>query len=432
MIHDARRAATLAIGNELIEGRHVDTNSGEIAARLAELGIEVAETVVVGDERARVERLMRELCAEFPIVIATGGLGPTLDDLTREAAADAAGVPLELHGPSLDHLRTIWAQRGRPMPATNERQAHFPVGAQIMANPVGTAPGFRVWVGGGVLAALPGPPREMRAMLEGELLPWIRATCGQGPAIAVRSLYLCGLPESQFAEDVGPWMARGENPRVDVTAHMGVLSVKVVARQTSRSAAEAAVEARALELAQRFAPFLYSREHPALERALFEALRARGWRMAFAESCTGGALAERITRVPGSSSVFLEGWVTYSNGAKIRRLGVPAALLEAHGAVSRETAAAMAEGARAESGADLAVSVTGIAGPDGGSLEKPVGLVCFGVATAQGTQTLERRYLRHGRDAVRAFAVHTGLELAWRAVAGPPAPPDSSARRELR
>ncbi|HUR27655.1 MAG TPA: competence/damage-inducible protein A [Planctomycetota bacterium] len=418
MIHDVRKAATIAIGNELVEGRHADTNSGEISAALAELGIEVAQFVVVGDDVARLERVFRELTAEFQIVIATGGLGPTLDDVTREAAALAAGVPLALDPAALAHLQALWATRGRPMPLTNERQAQFPVGAQIMANPAGTAPGFRVWIDGGVLAALPGPPREMRPMLEHDLLPWIRATCGVGPAICVRSLYLCGLPESEFADVVGAWMDRSENPRVDVTAHAGVLSVKVVGKQASQAAALASTEARAEEVAGRFGPHVFSRDDPRLEVALAHALLAKRWRIAFAESCTGGGLAHRLTAVPGASEVLRESWITYSNESKVRRLGVPAELLEAHGAVSREVAEAMAQGALRESGADVAISCTGIAGPDGGSAAKPVGLVIFGVATRDTVSSHERRFAQHGRDAVRAFAVHTGLELAWRAVSG--------------
>lgn len=421
MIHDVRRAATLAIGNELVEGSHADTNSGEIASALAELGIEVEQFRVLGDDLGLIERSLRELCAEYGIVVATGGLGPTLDDITRDAAAKAAGVPLALDAARLEELQRLWAQRGRAMPAANERQVWFPVGAQVMSNTVGTAPGFRVWIDGGMLAALPGPPREMRAMLQAELLPWIRATCGVGPAICVRTLYLCGLPESEFADLVGDWMARGENPRVDVTAHAGVLSVKVVGKQASQEAARAITQARADALALRFAAHVFSREDPRLELALLGALRARGWRIAFAESCTGGGIAARMTSVPGSSEVFRESWVSYSNEAKIRRLGVPAPLLEAHGAVSREVAEAMAVGARRESGADLALSVTGIAGPDGGSEAKPVGLVWFGLADPSGVRSFERRYLRHGRDSVRAFAVHAGLELAWRALGGSPA-----------
>jgi nicotinamide-nucleotide amidase len=243
-----------------------------------------------------------------------------------------------------------------------------------------------------------------------------------GPAICVRNLYLCGLPESEFADQVGDWMARGENPRVDVTAHSGVLSVKVVGRQTSQEAARALTQERADALAARFAAHVFSREDQRLEVALVSALAARNMQITLAESCTGGGIATRLTSVPGSSAVFREGWVSYSNEAKQQRLGVSAALLGEHGAVSREVAEAMALGARQASGADVALSVTGIAGPDGGSEEKPVGLVWFGVADADGVRSVERRYLRHGRDSVRAFAVHTGLELAWRAVTGGPPP----------
>ncbi len=422
MIHDVRRAATIAIGNELIEGCHSDTNSGEIAARLAELGIEVAQFTVLGDDRDRLVRAFRELTAEFQLVIATGGLGPTLDDITREAAAEAAGVALEMDPAALAHLRELWAQRGRPMPKTNERQAWIPATAQSMENSAGTAPGFRLWIDGGVLAVLPGPPREMRAMLEGALLPWVRATCGVGPATCVRSLYLCGLPESQFADDVGPWMARGENPRVDVTAKSGVLSVRVVGRMASQEEATAITEARLNELAKRFERHVFSCEDPRLEVALVRALGERQWRISFAESCTGGGMAQRLTDVSGSSAVFRESWVTYANESKQLRLGVPAALLEAHGAVSREVAEAMAVGALRESGADLALSVTGIAGPDGGTPAKPVGLVWFGVAERDRVRSEERRFLQHGRESIRAFAVHAGLELAWRTVRGQPWP----------
>lgn len=418
MIHDKRKAATLAIGNELIEGRHADTNSGEIAAALAELGIEVERFVVLGDDLDRLEREMRELTAQYGIVVATGGLGPTLDDLTREAAAKAAGVGLACDPDALAALHELWAQRRRPMPEANARQAWFPIGAQSMANSVGTAPGFRVWIDGGVLAALPGPPAEMRAMLHGVLLPWIRATCGVGPAICVRELFLCGLPESAFADAVGAWMERGENPRVDVTAKAGVLSVKVVARHTSRQAAELAAERRRDELAQRFADHVFSDSDPRLEVALHRELKSRGLKISFAESCTGGGLAQRLTGVPGSSSVFEQSFVTYSDAAKTRQLGVAPDLLGAHGAVSGPVARAMAEGALAASGADVAVAVTGIAGPDGGSAEKPVGLVWFAIARADRSEALERRFVQLGRESIRAFATSAGLELAWRATRG--------------
>jgi nicotinamide-nucleotide amidase len=416
MIHDPRRAAAVAVGNELVEGRTLDSNSGEIAARLAELGITVAKFVVVGDDAASLERTFRELCSEYALVIATGGLGPTLDDVTREAAATAAGVELALHDEAIEGLRELYRQRGRPMPKANERQAWFPAGAQIMKNACGTAPGFRVWIEGGVLAALPGPPREMRDMLERELLPWIRATCGQGPSTAIAHFYLAGLAESQFADDAGAWMERGADPRLDVTAHHGVLHATMRVESASRAAAAARLAAARAQFRERFREWIFSEDEPRLAHVVVRELIARKITISLAESCTGGAIARELTEVAGISAVFREAWVTYSNESKIARLGVPRDAIERHGAVSSEVAALMARGAARESGAEIALSVTGVAGPDGGTPEKPVGLVWFGLAHGGGVRTLERRFPQIGRDAIRLYATHTALEILWRAI----------------
>jgi nicotinamide-nucleotide amidase len=258
----------------------------------------------------------------------------------------------------------------------------------------------------------------MRDMLERELLPWIRATCGQGPSLEFAHFYLTGVPESQFADLVGAWMSRAANPRLDVTAHHGMLHAKLRAQATSRAGALAVLATRATEFRERFTGHIFSESESRLEKVLGRELIAKHITLALAESCTGGGVAQRITEVPGISQVFREGWVTYADESKMQRLGVPRALLDQHGAVSSAVAESMALGAARESGARLALSVTGIAGPDGGSADKPVGLVWFGVALDGAVQSFERRFPQIGREAIRLYAVHTALELLWRASAG--------------
>jgi nicotinamide-nucleotide amidase len=414
MIGDARSAACVAIGDELVRGDHADTNSGEIARALAQLGIEVRRCVVLGDDRDALERAFYELTREFQIVVATGGIGPTLDDVTREAAAAAAGVGMVRDEASLQALRESYARRARPMPESNERQAWFPVGAQIMRNAIGTAPGFRVWIDGGMLAVLPGPPHEMRAMLADELIPWLEKTCGVGAGLAQHNFYLLGLAESAFGDRAGAWMARGVEPLMGVTAHNGVLRVTLRARARGEQGARELVAQRAAEFRQRFAAEIFSEDDPRPGVVLGRALIERGVTFATAESCTGGLLAELLTEAPGISAAFKAGWVTYSNDAKVAALGVERALIERHGAVSSEVAAAMALGARARASTDFALAITGIAGPDGGTPEKPVGLVWFALASASGVHCSEQRFPPVDRASIRRFAAHAALDLVRR------------------
>lgn len=422
MIPDERRAACIAIGDELLRGDYPDSNSGVVAQKLAELGITVERFVVAGDDEPQLERLFYELAREYQIVVATGGLGPTLDDVTRYAAAKAAGVGIARDESVAEWLRDMYRKRGREMPESNLRQADFPVGAQVMPNACGTAPGFRVWIDGGMLAALPGPPLEMRDMLERELAPWILSTCGLGPAIRQHTFYLVGLAESAFADRAGEWMARGASPLMGVTAHTGILKVTLRAKASSAEHASLLITERAAAFRERFAAEIYSEDEGRLAFAVGRAFLGRGRTLALAESCTGGMVAELMTEMPGASAVLRAGWVVYSNDAKESALGVPRALLERHGAVSREAAESLARGALERSGADVALSITGIAGPDGGSAEKPVGLVWFGVATrdasgAVGVESVEMRYPPLGRSTVRRFATHTGLDLLRRRAA---------------
>ncbi len=417
MIGEARRAACVAIGDELLAGDYADSNSGVIAQRLAALGMTVDKFVVLGDDKQALERAFYELCREYQVVVASGGIGPTLDDVTREAAAGAAGVPLVRDPGTLEWLHQLYAARRREMPASNERQAWFPQGAQIMPNAVGTAPGFRVWIDGGVLAVLPGPPVEMRDMLERELAPWLLSTCGQGQGLAARSFYLLGLAESAFADRAGDWMARGANPLMGVTAHTGVLKVTLRARGESTEGAHKLVELRAQMLRERFAAEIFSESDARPAFAVAQRLIESKTTLALAESCTGGLVAELLTEVPGVSAVFKAGWVAYSNDFKSTGLGVPTELIERHGAVSREVAEAMALGAARAAGTDLALSITGIAGPDGGTPDKPVGLVWFALCVRGAVEGVEVRFPAVDRASIRRFAAHSALDWIRRSVA---------------
>ncbi len=416
MIPDPRSAAVIAIGDELIAGVTTDRNSAEIAAALLELGIEVERFAVVGDDERRLETLFYEFCRDYPIVVATGGLGPTLDDVTRSAAAKAAGVHLERSTDAEAELRAWFTRRERAMPEANLRQAEFPVGAQIMKNRVGTAPGFRVWVDGGMLACMPGPPREMRVMLREELLPWLERTCGRPEGIRIHRFHMLGLAESDFGERAGDWMQRDAVPRMGVTSHTGILSVTLSARAGSHEGGEALLRPRVEEFRARFGEYVFSETESRPAFAIAEALLAAGRTVATAESCTGGLVAELLTRVPGVSASFLGGWVTYSNAMKVQQLGVPEELLARHGAVSEEVAAAMARGAAERAGADLAVATTGVAGPDGGTEAKPVGTVCFGLWDRGRSTTATRRFPPVDRESVRLFAAHVALDLIRRSL----------------
>lgn len=425
-----RTAALIATGDELLLGTTVDTNSGWLASRLADLGWAPERAVVLGDDEDALAALLRELCPRHPLVIVTGGLGPTLDDVTRSAAARAAGVELELAPDVLLGLREWFAGAGRPFAASNERQAWFPRGAEVLANAHGTAPGFALGVGGARVFALPGPPREMRPMFEAEVVPRLGALGSASGATETRTFYLFGLSESAFADLSGPWMERGANPLVGVTASRGVLSVRLRARGATRAEARGLADALAAAMRERFAEHLFSESEPDPARALGHELLARGVAVATAESCTGGLVAEKLTRVPGISAVFSTGFVTYADAAKAALLGVAPELLARHGAVSREVAEAMARGAARAAGARAAIAVTGIAGPGGGSAEKPVGMVWIATILDGEVESAERRFAVRGRELVRDLAANTACDLLRRRIARLPRPDGEPQLRE--
>lgn len=410
-------AACVAVGDELLEGHHPDLDSPVSASALRELGLPTREVHVVGDDEAPLAALLCALAGRRDLVVVTGGLGPTLDDVTRHAAARAAGVEL-VESPEARALLEEWfARGGRDMPASNLRQALVPAGADVLPNRRGTAPGFVAEVGDALVCCLPGPPAEMGAMLTDALLPWLQDRTELPGSVARAQFHLFGLSESVFAEEVGDWMDRDQCPLMGVSAKEGVLHVRLVATASDPAAARASLEGRADAFRERLGRWVFSEDEPRLEHVVASELLAAGRTVALAESCTAGLVASMLGGVAGVSAVLERAWVTYSDAAKVDELGVDPGLIADRGAVSEEVARAMAASARTRAGTDLALSVTGIAGPGGGTPEKPVGLVWYGLAAGGEVSAHERRFPDVGRNRVRRYAALTALALLRKGLA---------------
>ncbi len=404
----------VTIGTEILLGQLLDTNAPHVARALADAGVDVFAKHSVGDNAARLAAMLSGALARADGVVTTGGLGPTVDDLTKEAVAQATGLPLDLHEPSLRAIEERFRTFGRPMTENNRRQAMLPRGAAVFDNPNGTAPGFAaVRADGKFVACMPGVPREMKPMLADSLVPWLRARYGLGGGIFTRTLHTVGIGESELDGRVEDLFRSLENPKIAMLAHEGRVDVKIMAKAADAEAARALIAPVEAAVRERIGSGLFGVDEETLEGAIVRELETLGLTLGTAESITGGGLADAIVRVPGASAVFRGGIVAYDNAVKTALLGVGAGLLEAHGAVSAEVAQAMAQGARATLGTDVALSTTGIAGPTGGTAEKPVGLVYFGLATRD--ETLVRRVTFPGTRAdVRQRAVTTALNILWR------------------
>lgn len=380
-----RGAEVLCIGTELLLGNITNGNARWIAEQLAALGISHFRQEVVGDNRERVIQAVREASSRCRILITTGGLGPTPDDLTTEAMAAAFGAPLVEHPEVWADIQAKAAARGRVCSPSIRKQALLPEGAAVLPNPTGTAPGM-IWspVPGFTVLTFPGVPSEMKAMWQATAAPWLlQAGVAQG-VFASRMLRFWGVSEAALAEDIADLLAR-ENPTVAPYAGAGEVKLRITARADTPEAAEALLEPVEAELRARIGTACYGVDEQSLAVVVLKLLRQRGQTLAVAESCTGGGIGAALAAVPGASDVFLGGVIAYANAVKQELLGVSPEALATHGAVSDPVAIAMAEGARRTTGADWAIAVTGIAGPGGGSAEKPLGLVHIAVAGPDGT-----------------------------------------------
>lgn len=407
------RVELIAVGTELLLGQLVDTNTPFIAARLADLGTDVYATHAVGDNRERIARVIAGALERADGIVTTGGLGPTVDDLTKEAVCDALGVDCERHEPTIARMESFFASIKRPMRENNRKQADIPRGSFVLENPNGTAPGFVAPAPGGkFVACLPGVPHEMKPMLVERLLPHLRERFGGDGYILTRVLHSIGLGESEIDHRIDDLFRAGENPKIAVLAHVGCADVKIMAKAATQSAAARLIAPVERQLRARLERHVYGVDGESLEAAILALLRCRRWRLATAESCTGGRVAAALTAVPGASQGFAGGVVAYENEMKSSLLGVDRRIIDAAGAVSEETALAMARGARRRFGVEVAIATTGIAGPSGGSAEKPVGLACFALESPEGHQTRSLRF--HGeREIVQARATQASLGLLW-------------------
>ncbi|MDR2702840.1 MAG: competence/damage-inducible protein A [Cellulomonadaceae bacterium] len=419
------RAEIIGVGTELLLGEVVNTNAAFIARELAALGIACHNMQVVGDNPARLRAALDIALSRSDLVITTGGLGPTKDDLTKETIADALGVPLEFHQPSWDHVLNRLAARGRTPEPSHRREAMMPIGARVFPNPQGTANALAITTAKTVpqkeaassqtVIMLPGPPREMAAVFQDEIAPCLSAQ-SEGTIVS-HNLHFLGIGESQLEAQLPPGLLEASNPTTALYAGTGEVRIRLSARAATEQEAEDLIAPIANQLKDQFQDYLYSTDLD-LQTALVQTLKEKQLTIATAESCTGGRIAAKITAVAGSSDVFGYGVVSYANSAKMEVLGVRPETLAQFGAVSEETAIEMAEGVKNLSGADIGIGVTGIAGPDGGSVTKPIGLVWVGIAGANGVAAKQLnlgRGLAEQRELIQELATTHALNLALRA-----------------
>lgn len=382
------KAEVISIGSEITTGQNLDTNCQWLSLRLAELGVSVVYHTTIADDLADNIAAFRIASERVDLVLTTGGLGPTQDDLTREVLATVAGVPLHEDAQSLAHIRALFAQRNREMPERNRVQALMPVGSEVLFNARGTAPGVWMKINRAYFASMPGVPSEMFTMFTEQVVPRLRAVgiVGSSGVMIQRKINCFGAGESAIEEKLLDLTRRGHVPEVGITVSDAVISLRIFGRGPTPADALAQIATVEATIRQRLGELVFGYDDEELHQVVERMLGERGLTLATAESITGGLVAHRLTSVPGASHVFLGGIVAYTNAAKVQLLGVSSALLEAHGAVSGEVAEAMAVGVRERLGSDLAVSTTGLAGP-GTEGDKPVGLVYVGLAWPGGVRS---------------------------------------------
>ena len=408
-------AEIVSIGTELLMGQIVNTDAQYLSHRLQSLGISVYWHTTVGDNPARREEALKTALSRSDLVITTGGLGPTQDDLSKEIAAQLLGLPMRLHEPSWTAIRERFARMGRTCTDNNRKQAMFAEGGTVLPNACGTAPGCMIEREGKTVMQLPGPPHEMQDMFERQV--YGRLAARTGGCIASRYLRIYGPGESLVSQMCAKWIEQGGEVTVAPYCSTGECQLRVTARGEDEDQALAKVMPVVLELCEVLGDAVYEIADTAdgsMEEAAGRALVERGLTVATAESCTGGLVAARLVGFPGISAALREAHVTYANEAKVKYCGVREETLAAYGAVSEQTAREMAEGLRERSGADIAVATTGIAGPDGGTKDKPVGLVYVACASASGTQ-VARLQLAGSRQRVRELASLRALDMVRKA-----------------
>jgi nicotinamide-nucleotide amidase len=405
------RAEIVSVGTEHLLGQITDTNAVWLSTVLAGAGIAVYYRSTVGDNVGRVQEVFREAIGRADLIIATGGLGPTDDDLTVAAVAGALGLPMELHAEAWTHVQEFFRRRNRPLTSQQQKQAMMPRGARMIPNTRGSAPGVIVEHDGKTLVFTPGVPREMKGMIEDHVIPYLRARGLAGSDVIRSRILRVALGESIVEDRVRDLMRAGTNPTIAPYAHTGECHLRLTARGQEETVGPL-LDQTELAIRERLGRAIYAVGEQTLEDTVARQLATAGLTVALAESCTGGLIAHRLIRPAGASMYLDGGVVAYSNAAKHRWLSVPQDLLARYGAVSGETARAMAEGVRARAETDLALATTGIAGPSGGSAEKPVGLVFIALAHPEGTELREMRYgTEPGRQGVQYLASQTALDM---------------------
>ena len=401
-------ASIVTIGNEILSGQTVDSNAAHLSTELLLIGVPVISSYVVRDEIDAIVRGLELASSDADVILTTGGLGPTDDDLTRQALAKFLGVELELQDELLEIIEKFFAGRNRQMPERNKIQAYIPAGAKALAN-IGTAPGIMAESKGKLFFALPGVPMEAKRMFEESVRPELERFTG-GQTVVVKKLKCFGAGESTIAELLGTMMQRGRNPLINCTVSSGIITLHIIATAEDKEKAEQMAEKDQKLLQNMLGELIYGVGDRSLAEVVGEKLAQQKKTIAVAESCTGGLLAKLLTDISGSSKYFTFGWITYSNQAKVSELGVPADLIQEYGAVSEQVARAMAMGARNKAGTDYAIGITGIAGPTGGTEQKPVGLVYIGVDSENGCYT-KRCFFYHDRQFIRLRAAQTVLNI---------------------
>jgi nicotinamide-nucleotide amidase len=405
-------AEIIAVGSELLASDKTDTNSLWLTEQLNRLGIDVKLKTIVGDDDARLEEVVKDAVKRSRVVITTGGLGPTEDDITRKVVARALKRRLTLSEPMLAELRERFKSFGMNMPERNSRQAMVIDGAEVLPNPNGSAPGLYLDHEGCAVALFPGPPREMKPMFENHLQTRLEKLAGD-VRFARRVLRVAGMGESAVDERIAPIYSKYQNPQTTILFNSSEIEVHLRAQGRTEKDAEALLDDLSLKIEEELGNAVFSFRGEKMEEVVGRSLAIKGFTLAVAESCTGGLISERLTNVPGSSKYFVEGLVTYSNESKTRLLGVDKKLILEFGAVSQQVARDMARGVRHRAKTDFGLAVTGIAGPDGGSEEKPVGLVF--IALADDAHTEHKRFVLPGdRELIRWRASQAALDMLRR------------------